>query len=96
MTYDILIRPTESGFAATILGLPDCTSEASTRDEAIQRVKAEAEDLLARSEIVQAEINGTAPRKSFAGMWANDSTFNDFITAMKSYREELNADPSQP
>ncbi len=96
MTCDILIRPTESGFAATILGLPDCTTEAATRDEAIQRVKAEAEDLLAKSEIVQAEINGTPARKSFAGMWANDSTFNDFVAAMKAYREDLDADPNQP
>ncbi|MEP7337159.1 MAG: hypothetical protein ABI977_05395 [Acidobacteriota bacterium] len=43
----------------------------------------------------QAENKGPERRKSFAGMWANDKTFDDFQAAMKAYRAELNNDPNQ-
>ena len=95
MNCEILIRPTANGFAATILGLPNCTTEAATRLEALEKVKVEAEELLAQSEIVEAELNVKPKRKSFAGLWANDKTFDKFLAAMKSYRAELNAEWEQ-
>ncbi len=101
MLREVLISPTESGFAAVVLGLPDSAVEAPTRDEVIEKAKAEVENLLARSEIVQIEVNGQAKsqssekRKSFAGMWAKDETFDDFLAAMKAYRAELNNNPDQ-
>jgi predicted RNase H-like HicB family nuclease len=95
MTYEVLITPTENGFAAAVLGLPALIAEAATRDEALAKAQAEAEELLNKSELVRVEVKGKAARKSFAGMWANDKTFNAFIAAMKAYRAELNADPDQ-
>lgn len=101
MLREVLISPTDSGFAAVVLGLPDFVIEAATRDEAIEKAKAEVENLLTKSEIVQIEVNGQVEskdqrkRKSFAGMWANDETFDDFLAAMKAYRAELNNDPDQ-
>lgn len=98
MTSTIMLNPTEEGFSATVIGLPGCTVEAPTRDEAIEKAKAAAETLLAKSELVQVEIsgraehNGVALRKSFSGMWANDSTFADFLAAMKTYRAQLTAE----
>ncbi|MCI0525739.1 MAG: hypothetical protein L0Y75_10790 [Acidobacteria bacterium] len=71
--------------------------EAATKDEAIEKAKAAAEALLARSDIVQIEINGGAGhngdalQNSFALMWANDETFDDFLSALKAYRAQLNA-----
>ncbi len=44
------------------------------------------------SEIVQVKPNSEPKRKSFAGMWANDKTFDQFLAAMKAYREELDAE----
>jgi predicted RNase H-like HicB family nuclease len=95
MNCEILVRPTEKGYSATILGLPDCTTEAATRIEAIEKVKAEAEEMLDQSEIVQAEIPSKIKRKSFAGMWANDKTFDKFLAAMQAYRDELDAEWEQ-
>ncbi len=99
MTYDILVQPSESGFAATVLGLPLPVIQANTREEAIQQAQHEAQNLLAKSEVIHIE-NGAAikqhkPLRDFAGMWANDPHFADFLAAMKSYREALNAE-SQP
>lgn len=95
MNCDILITPTENGFAATILGLPGCMIEAPTRDEAIEKIKAKAENLITKSEIVRIEINGKIEPKSFAGMWANDGTFEDFLSAMKAYRAQLSAEEEE-
>ncbi|MGH9800932.1 MAG: type II toxin-antitoxin system HicB family antitoxin [Blastocatellia bacterium] len=95
MNCDILVTPTENGFAATVLGLPDCAIEAPTRDEAIEKAKAEAEELITKSEIVRVEINGKIEPKSFAGMWANDQTFDDFLAAMKAYRAQLDAEEKE-
>ncbi len=97
MISTILISPTEKGFSATVLNLPGCVVEAATKDEAIEKAKAAAEALLARSDIVQIEINGGAGhngdalQNSFALMWANDETFDDFLSALKAYRAQLNA-----
>ena len=101
MTHTILVNPTEKGFSATVIGLPSCTVEAPTRDEAVEKARAAAEALLEKSEIVQVEINGkaghngAAMQKSFSGMWANDSTFDDFLAAMKAYRTQLNAEEKE-
>ncbi len=97
MISTILISPTESGFSATVLNLPGCVAEAATKDEAIEKAKAAAEALLASSDFVQVEIgdNGSSAQNSFAGMWANDGTFDDFLSAMKAYRAQLNAEAEE-
>jgi predicted RNase H-like HicB family nuclease len=95
MTCEILVRPSENGFTATVLGLPDCTVEAATREEAIQKARVEAQNLIAAGEIIRVEIGQTQPPQSFAGMWADDETFDDFVAAMKAYRQQVNSDPNQ-
>ncbi len=36
------------------------------------------------------------PITSFAGMWANDETFDEFVAAMRAYRKTVDSDPRQP
>ena len=99
MTYDVLIRQTNDHYTATVLGLPDCVVEAPTRAEAIRRAYSAAADFIAEGELIRIEIAPRVPPrplKSFAGMWANDETFEDFVTAINDYRRELESDPSQP
>ncbi len=99
MVYDVLVRRKDSHFTATVLGLPDCTAEAPTRSEAIRRVHAAAANFIAEGELVRIEIAPLTPPRpiiSFAGMWADDDTFDDFVAAMAAYRKEVDADPSQP
>lgn len=99
MPFDILVWPGESGFLATVLGLPVPVIQANTREEAIQQAQREAQNLLAKSEIIHiengAEIRPGKALRDFAGMWANDPHFGDFLAAMKAYREELNTE-AQP
>jgi predicted RNase H-like HicB family nuclease len=97
MTVDILVKPVDNGFQATVIGLPDCTAEAPTRDEAIEQARQEARELIAEGEVVRVELEGPKKyTKPGIGMWADDELFDEFVAEMKRYREQVDADPNQP
>ena len=99
MRHDVYVRPSNNGFLATIAAVPERTIEAATREEVIVKAHAELKNIIAQGFLVSIETDETErhkkPLSSFAGMWANDSTFDDFLAAMKAYREELNAEWEQ-
>ncbi len=98
MTCDIWIRPVESGFVAAILGLPGCFVEAATRDEVIEKARLEVRNLLAEGEIVRIEIDDLPQAKERGvGIFAHvdDETWNQFLTAVKEYRQQVDADPNR-
>lgn len=100
MTLEILVRPQGKGFKATVKGFDECTVEAPTREEAIALARHEAEEWIENSEVIKVE---TVSPRPFAhriphrgiGMWADDETFDDFVAAMKQYREQLDANTDQ-
>lgn len=96
VTYEVLVQKKRDGFAATVLGLPDCTVEAPTRVEAIRRAKEAAASLISNGELVRIEVDSgsTAHRsiRDFGGMWAKDDTFDEFVEAISAYRQEVDAD----
>ncbi|MGH9840957.1 MAG: type II toxin-antitoxin system HicB family antitoxin [Blastocatellia bacterium] len=99
MICEVLIRQQPDGFTATLVGLPGCTAQANTRDEAIEKVRLQAQDWLSESgpgnsEIVKVELDLPQARERGVGIFANDETFPEFLAAMKAYREELNSDPA--
>ncbi len=98
-TLDILVWPHESGFLATVLGLPVPVVQATTREAAIQQAQDEAQTLLAKSEVVHVE-NGANVRKSKTlrvgpGMWKDNALYDEFVAAMKEARAEINANPNR-
>jgi hypothetical protein len=99
MTYNVLVKQSNSRFMAIVLGLPQVMVEATTRQGAIQKAHDAAVKFMADSEIVQIEVGkptiASRPLASFAGMWADDETFDDFALAMKQYRAVLNSDSAQ-
>ena len=99
MICDVLIEREQQGFTATLLGLPGCVVQAPTRDEAIEKVRLQAQDWLSegkseKGEIVQIEIDLPNARARGAGIFADDETFPEFLAAMKAYRDQLDADPN--
>lgn len=97
MILDILVKPIDGGFMATVLGLPDCTAEAPTREAAIEQARREAQERMAGGEVVRVNVDTPQRNAKFGiGMWANDELFDDFVAAMKRYREEIDADPNVP
>ena len=100
MTVEVLVRREPKGrYRATVLGWPECTASAPSREEAIERTRQSLVDLLAESEIIQLDIE-TRPASSalaqFVGMWADDETFDQFAAAMEANRRQVDADESQP
>lgn len=99
MTYEVLVKPQQGSFTATVLNLPNCTAQASTREEAIERVRTAAAQLISEGEIVQIEVGAPRPARplsSFAGMWREDETFDEFSAAMAEYRRSVDADIAKP
>jgi len=95
MTVNVLVQTSpEKGYAATVLGWPDLVVTAPTKEETLEKIKAELTHRLAQGEIISLDLdiepkNGEDPWMKFAGMWENDPTFDDFLAEIKTYREEL-------
>jgi hypothetical protein len=100
MTVDVLVRREPRGrYRATVLGWPECTAVAPNREEAIERTRQCLVDLLAESEIVQLNVDvpqASAVLAAFAGMWADDDTFDEFVEMMEANRRQVDVDEAQP
>ena len=94
LTYNVFVRKTGDHFTATVVGFPNCTVEATSRDEAIEQARVAVAELVSEGEVVKVEVETTATARSlrdFAGIWADDDAFDEFVEAMKSYRREVDA-----
>jgi hypothetical protein len=92
MTCEVWVRPIENGFLATVWGLPDCVVEAPTRDEAIEKARAQVRNLFASGEVVRVEIDlpGEAKARGI-GIFADEDeeSWNAFLAAMQDYRRDV-------
>jgi predicted RNase H-like HicB family nuclease len=96
MTYRILLRNKPSdGYVATALALPDCTVEAPTREEAIERIHHAIEELLHEGEIIEIEVAhpqseiGADYAETF-GLFRADPTYPEFLHEVEAYRRLRN------
>ncbi|BAZ09311.1 hypothetical protein NIES4071_11190 [Calothrix sp. NIES-4071] len=92
VNYSILIEEKEGGYTATVWGLPECQSEAQTREEAIQNLYEIVNTRLQNVEIVMAEIEAPHKRNpwiEFAGMYEDNPLFNEVVSNIAAYRCEM-------
>jgi len=93
MTVNVLVQPCpEKGYTAIVLGWPDFVVEAQTKEEALEKVRAELAHRLAKGEIISLDIapaNGEHPWMKFAGMWKDDPMFEEVLEDIKAYRKEI-------
>lgn len=101
MQYQIFIQnPTEHKFTASVVGLHSCVAEGQTKEEAIAGVQLVLEEQLAQGEFVTLNLPSVAltsisrepdqaehPWAKFAGMWAEDPQFDEFVAEMQRERE---------
>ncbi len=102
MTCEVLVKQEQEGFIATLLGLPGCVAQATTRAEAIEKVRLQAQDWLtegeaAKGEIVKVELEISQARERGVGVFADvdDETWNRFQASIKEYRDEVDANPDR-
>jgi predicted RNase H-like HicB family nuclease len=97
MQYQIFVQnPAERKFKASVVGLHSCVAEGQTKEEAIAGVQLILEEQLAQGEFVTLNLPAFSstsseqaehPWMKFAGMWAEDPQFDEFVAEMKRERE---------
>jgi len=93
MEYTVLIQPQRRGFTAMIPTLPECHARGKTAQEAVNKVRERAQQLLAKSRLTTITLpeNGhnkeDDPWLAMAGKWANDPTFDDFQKIVEKFRK---------
>ncbi|KYC37337.1 hypothetical protein WA1_47885 [Scytonema hofmannii PCC 7110] len=98
MRYQVFVESqNEHNFIASIVGMPNLTASGTTEEEAILNAKSALEAQLARGKVVSIEVNSEAnlsthePTMKYAGIFASDPTFDDFMDKLASIRQESNA-----
>lgn len=98
MQYQVFVQShPDKKFIASVVGIPNCTIEGSTKEEAIALAKAALENQLANGELVTIEIDQersqqeTDPWLKHMGIFADDPTFDDFLAEVAAYRQLVDA-----
>ncbi|MGB3654353.1 MAG: type II toxin-antitoxin system HicB family antitoxin [Rivularia sp. (in: cyanobacteria)] len=97
MQYQIFIQSKKDNFIASVVGMPNVMVEANTEEEAISKAKSELQAQLATGKFVTVEVNpqeitdGERNQIKYAGIFANDPTFDDFMDKLAAIRKESNA-----
>jgi len=73
------------------------STEGSSREEAIQRMRDLAQRRLAAGEMVQIDVPGLAessPWSRFAGIWENHPDIDEYRNNIAEYRQQVDEDQS--
>jgi predicted RNase H-like HicB family nuclease len=97
MQYQIFVQgQSQQSFVASVVGMANLTTEGKTEEEAIAKAKSALEAQLARGKFVNVEINSkiqsslSLPQMKYAGIFANDSSFDDFMEKLARIRKNSN------
>jgi predicted RNase H-like HicB family nuclease len=96
MQYQVFVQSKKDNFVALVVGIPNVMVEAST-EEAISKVKSAIEAQLATGKFVTIEVNPKEiphqeiTQMKYAGIFAKDPTFDDFMEKLAAIRQESNA-----
>ena len=95
MTYDVLVTKKDNKFVARVCQWPAIIAESDTEEEALRKVQADIQSLVAGGRIVQLEVDiqlEEHPWQQFAGMFADDPDWEAFQASIREYREEIDRD----
>jgi predicted RNase H-like HicB family nuclease len=95
MTYEVLLTKKDGKFVARVCQWPAIVAESNTEEEALRKVQANIQSLLAEGRIVQLELDiqpEEHPWQQFTGMFANDPDWEAFQASIREYREEIDRD----
>jgi predicted RNase H-like HicB family nuclease len=94
MTYDVILRKTQNKYIARVRDWPEVVVEEETREAALMQIKRHLTTYLSQPpEVIQIELEPVVtsehPWLQFAGMWADDPMWDDFVTEVAAYRQEM-------
>ena len=103
MQYQVFVQSRADGlFSATVVGVPDCTAEGMTQEEALTKATAVLRARLAKGRLFTIEVEEASAKKTanpwleIHGSLRNDPTFDDFLAEIVHYRQQLDAEEPQP
>lgn len=97
MQYQIFVQSQKENFVASVVGMPNVIAEANTEAEVIAKIKSVLEAQLATGKFLTIEVNPQVipheetTQMRYAGIFANDPTFDDFMDKLAIIRQESNA-----
>ncbi len=100
MTYEVLLEnERERSYTATLLGWPKLSVSATTREEALGRLRETLEQRLAKAEVVTIEVDlprQPNPWHKLAGVYQDHPLFDELLAEMEADRRELDAKELDP
>jgi predicted RNase H-like HicB family nuclease len=98
MQYQVFVQSRiDTTFIASVVGVPDCIAEGTTKEEAIAKATIALKQQLATGELVTIDLDPqsvepeTDPWIKHMGIFANDPTFDDFLAEVAAYRLQADA-----
>ncbi len=98
MQYRVFVQShRDHHFVASVVGMPNLSVEGATEAEAIAKVTTALEAQLATGKFVTVEIGTLSsqpendPWIKHMGIFADDPTFDDFLTEVAAYRQQVDA-----
>jgi hypothetical protein len=96
----VLEQLNNNAYRATSFAPVPLVAEASTRQQAVERIREMIRDRLSKIEVIQVEVPGKEEAKdpwtAMIGTWAGHPDAADFEQNMREYRQEVDADPNWP
>ena len=98
MQYQVFVQnPADSTYMASIVGLPNATANGVTEQEAIDKLKSILDTQFKHGKMVTIEIDlpsEKSPEKSDPwidniGIFQDDTTFDEFLSEVSAYRNEI-------
>ncbi|WP_310483550.1 type II toxin-antitoxin system HicB family antitoxin [Chamaesiphon sp. VAR_48_metabat_403] len=98
MQYQVFVQnPADRTFMASIVGLPHATANGVTEQEAIDKLKSILDTQFKNGKMVTIEIDlprEKSPEKSDPwidniGIFQDDPTFDEFLSEVNAYRNEI-------
>ncbi|NOT56422.1 MAG: hypothetical protein HOP18_17630 [Deltaproteobacteria bacterium] len=96
MTYDVILRKKQNKYIVRVREWPEVVIEEETREAALAQIKQQLMAYLSQApEVIPIEIetspSAAHPWLQFAGMWADDPTWDDFVSEVATHRQEMDA-----
>ncbi len=89
----------DDAYRATAFAPAPLVAEASTREQAVDKIRAMIHQRLAEVEVIQVEIPGSPmshdPWSSIARSWQGHPDTAEFEQNLKDYRQEVDRDPQR-
>ncbi|MCY7273183.1 MAG: type II toxin-antitoxin system HicB family antitoxin [Phormidesmis sp. CAN_BIN44] len=94
MQYQVFVQShPDHSFVASVVGMPNLSVEGATEAEAISKVTTALEAQLATGKFITVEVPSVQPEADpwiqHMGLFADDSTFDDFLTEVAAYRQQV-------